>query len=908
MFILIPISFAAEFNLSDDNINNLEEYNDIGDLQDNVEIPLESNGNEDNGAGDFEILQNEDEIHVDIHGNDDNSGDYDHPLLTINKALNISKDNSRIVIHEGVYKENNLNITKSLEIQGQGNVVIDAENKSRIFTINTASSGEVILSGITFINGNAYQGGAIYVRGAVTTIDNSKFISNYAVTEGGAIYWNADYGRLTNTVVENNYARSGSGVTWGEYDSSLSIGGGEYGQIINCTFVNNHLMQDGDACIGLAIYSDRSKVINSTFSNHKTLLNSSFEVVYINGDYATVEGCKFINNEMTLAGALGFDGNFAIAFNNSFINNSVSFADSFGGAIGIQSENANIYNNTFINNGGKNCIGGAIFINTVETFSFNFINVTNNLFVDNNGNLGGCVYANGNTNMLTLKINDNTFNQAKATNGAGIYLVDIYNPVEIKNNNFTDSFSQYGAGIYAFGCILDISKNSIFNCTSALSENIYTNGEVKGIKKLKFNDIKFALGQQTNLTAILLDDMGNSITASGITFNVNGTEIKGKNIVKYSSDTFGVYVISGKYDYDSSVKIETGVLSVLYPVNLNLVCEKYYGKNVKVEINLTNASGNPITNAYIIVNFGENDILLKTDENGIAKINTQLNHGKYNVNIRFDDDSYYKSANFTSTIEVLQSIVVEDMTRAYNSGMDFKAKLFNSDGSLLKNTNVVFNVNGKKYSVMSDLNGIAKLNVKLNVGKYSVSLTNPNTGDESYNVVNIVKRITNNKNINVYFTSAGYYKVRITGDDGKFVGAGEIVSIKVNGVIHKIKTDKNGYASFKINLNPKTYTVTAQYKGFKVSNKIVVKPLLTAKNLSKKKAKKIKFTAKLVNNKGKVVKGKKITFKIKGKTYKAKTNKKGIATIYIKNLKVGKYTIKTSYAKSVIKNTIKIKR
>ena len=84
--------------------------------------------------------------------------------------------------------------------------------------------------------------------------------------------------------------------------------------------------------------------------------------------------------------------------------------------------------------------------------------------------------------------------------------------------------------------------------------------------------------------------------------------------------------------------------------------------------------------------------------------------------------------------------------------------------------------------------------------------------------------------------------------------------------------------------------------------------MLTAKNISKKKAKKVKFSAKLVNSKGKAVKGKKITFKIKGKTYKVKTNKKGQATLTLKNLKVGKYKITTKYGKSTIKNTIKIKK
>ena len=160
----------------------------------------------------------------------------------------------------------------------------------------------------------------------------------------------------------------------------------------------------------------------------------------------------------------------------------------------------------------------------------------------------------------------------------------------------------------------------------------------------------------------------------------------------------------------------------------------------------------------------------------------------------------------------------------------------------------------------------------------------------------------------MYFSDGAFYKVRVVGIDGKIVGSGVIVKIKVNGKTYKIKTNKYGYALFKINFKPGKYIITAEYNSYKVSNKINVKALLTAKNISKKKSKKIKFSSKLVNNKGKALNGKKITFKFKGKIYKAKTNKKGIATITIKNLKVGKYTITSIWNKFAIKNTIRIKK
>lgn len=110
----------------------------------------------------------------------------------------------------------------------------------------------------------------------------------------------------------------------------------------------------------------------------------------------------------------------------------------------------------------------------------------------------------------------------------------------------------------------------------------------------------------------------------------------------------------------------------------------------------------------------------------------------------------------------------------------------------------------------------------------------------------------------------------------------------------------------KINLKAGKYKITTVYDPYKVSNRIVVKSVLSAKNIIGKNVRNLKFKVKLVNKKGKAVKGKTIKFKFRGKTYKAKTNKKGIATLAVKNLKVGKYKIKSVYGKSSITRSIKI--
>ena len=94
-----------------------------------------------------------------------------------------------------------------------------------------------------------------------------------------------------------------------------------------------------------------------------------------------------------------------------------------------------------------------------------------------------------------------------------------------------------------------------------------------------------------------------------------------------------------------------------------------------------------------------------------------------------------------------------------------------------------------------------------------------------------------------------------------------------------------------------------------VKNRIVVKSTLKTKNVSKKVKKSGKFTVKVLNSKGKAYSKQTVKIKFKGKTYNLKTNKKGIATFKLsKNLKAGKYTIKTTCNGLTNSNKITVKK
>ncbi len=342
-----------------------------------------------------------------------------------------------------------------------------------------------------------------------------------------------------------------------------------------------------------------------------------------------------------------------------------------------------------------------------------------------------------------------------------------------------------------------------------------------------------------------------------------------------------------------------------------LVCENvttYYNSNAKFIVTLMNDKNKALSQQKIYITVNGVETTYVTDDEG--KIYLPINHtlGKYNVSVEFKGSKSYYPANSSGSVEVLATIESEDVIKLYGTNVQYFSLFKDSNGKPLSNTNVMFNIAGKNYYYNTTPIGIVRLNINLSPGVYSIIAYNPQTTQQIKTFLTIYNKLMENKNLNNYFGTASTYGVRAYGNDGKPVGEGNLVIFKVNGKTYKVKTDQNGYAKITLMLKPKQYVVTAEFNGTKVSNKIIVKPVLTTKISSNKKTKKTKVTAKLINTKGQPVKGKKITFKIKGKKYKAKTNKKGIASINIKlKLKKGTYKIYTIYGKSKVINKIKIK-
>ena len=456
-----------------------------------------------------------------------------------------------------------------------------------------------------------------------------------------------------------------------------------------------------------------------------------------------------------------------------------------------------------------------------------------------------------------------------------------------------------------------LGDNNYYPSNTTFTLNV---NQHKSILNVELNDV--GLSDRINCKVSLNSKEGEPITST-VRLTIGNTNyyidvVEGTGSLVIGRMPVGNYAYTVSYDGDenftsASYSGNFKVVDDLLDVNLTVSdLTKYYGGKDKLQILLKNSNNNPFANQVVIVKIASKEYRLVTNSKGIATLDVNLNPGVYTVDVVFEETSRYNRASANATLEVLPTVEGIDVVKIYGSGTQYFAAFLDANGKALGNTKVTFTISGNSYTLTTLPNGVARVNVNFKVGNYVISTVNPVTGQKLSNKITIFAPIMENKDSSNYYGAKTNYKVRIYGSNAKPVGAGKVVSFKVNGKTYKVKTDKNGYAKLAVKLNIKTYTVTATYSGYKVSNKIKVKPLLSAKDMNKKKAKTTRFSAKLVNSKGKIAVGKKVTFKVNGKKYTAKTNSKGVAIVKL-NLGVGTHKIQSIYGKSKITNKIVIR-
>ena len=498
---------------------------------------------------------------------------------------------------------------------------------------------------------------------------------------------------------------------------------------------------------------------------------------------------------------------------------------------------------------------------------------------------------------------------------------------------------------------------------------VLSEGRIRGIDT-KTLSTKFILtGNYASVTPVICENIIYAVLGDAIVaYDINGNQLWKTKVTDGAGDKLvldpdnGLYHTNSKgalYRYDLITGKESLIsnLKVISDILISNNGDLFFASD-SIFYRLS-SNGNVLWKSSLITNLDN----LAMDKNGVIYATSKDNklysitHGDLKntdigaevngnqVTVTLDSDAT-GLVNLTVNGKTYSGVISDGKCIITSSISDIKTLIvsysgdlrFNNASKSLAMSDFVVNLDYSKNSVLSlnlasDATGDVKIsvdgksyNANLNNGKATVNIPDLSLGSHSVTVVysgdakyagfsktaSVLTPTLTGSDMATLYTSNDYYKVRLTQNSKAL--SGKTVTITIGSSKYNVKTDKNGYASVKINLAPKSYKVTVEYVNIKITKKLTVKSIVTAKNVNvKKSAKSLKIKVSLKKVNGKYLKGKKVTLKVNGKKITAKTNKKGVATFTVKKsilkkLKKGKkYAYSVTYLKDSVKKRIKVK-
>ena len=829
--------------------------------------------------------------------------------------------------------------------------------------INLSNGSDLILKNVTFRDNSALgiygEGGAVYARGHIF-IYNCTFENNFATGAAGAVYALSTTHIESTDFINNSANWYGGGVLTTsrmDIDSCSFEGNDAYsGSAFHFTVVSD----DNSICVKFNNCNFVNNVANEGTISTSSFRNITFDRCNFTGNRANrggvvykaslsrtfVRNCLFDNNSAEL-GAVFYEGSssYIVLWDSYLINNHASDKGSvfYGKSSNFLANNTVFYNNTncVICNGKGNI---TVMNSRISNYESDFVTqfLGGNVIITNNtwgaydcdeilDGIGDAIY----------------FDEIDCTQIAIDWGLDP--EPEIYRNSDSDCCSIYvriNETDYAIAHRRDSNSGnltqSIDQCEDYVKyykptseyfflTKVYTNGWVfgtGGLDEAVYNEKVEAIASDMVKNQYIDPD------ALELIFKVKRDDVgRGHLLIVAPNGTYGNLIYNDKNNITSFFEI--GVLGdnsfIVSPNGPD------YRRQGSLD-NLTDPVGECVYFAAVdkygvqrhsivvhhitLSDAGFSDALYVSNEDG--RFINQSNAG-------YCDEFWFKE-EFTPSYEIPlildykyigtyyllnKTVISQNASRGYNSDYLFTVQLFSREGDFLACQVVNVTVNGNTNEYVTNNEGIIRIPFTGLTSTQNIMLTNPLTCEIAKNTIKVVPRLAGS-NVAMDYFDGSKYAVKVYGADGKPVGAGETVTVKLNKITYRLKTNAKGLAILNIpnTLTPKAYAVTASYAGQSIKNTINVKQTLkTSKNkVIRKSTGKCVFEATLKTSKNKPLKYKIISFKFNGKTYKAKTNSKGIAKVTINKkvidkLKIGKkYGLNVVYQRDVVKSTVTVKR
>ncbi len=843
-------------------------------------------------------------IYVSTLGNDSYDGSSeDNAVATIEHAVDIA--NGKIIILPGEYQVNSLlNITKDLDIAGEGDVLI-RDNVEYSFryegrvVVDHYDDGDFWSEASNEWFTYVYQG--LIINNANLNLTNIKFTSQNEINDSYILNYanlflnncefyniNLEYRYLRDVYIYDSYGGSYGGdsaifeyitridpygITDILYDDT-SIIGNKIGAELT---VNGTTFKDVSASRFVIDSVGELLVNNSKFNNSGTVISAYNKTAILNSEFKRNSGTVICTgNDRYFIYESSHYSYSSIDLNSFAIVDNCSFENS-GMPIELNSRSLNSLQST--------------------------LTVANSIF---NKNTRSAIYINKNADLVADSVLI-TINQCVFTNNSVVNALsgttDISNSVILEdgvaitisqNATVTANDNWWGTNDKPTNVGENVKIDTWVNMNATCSHSAVHPGDEVAVDAIFDNpNLPDGVINVTFTSAGGLNKVVKAVNGrANITYAVNGDD---KEINVSSSDVA------------MSLPIEV----IKYQVNLTAEdLEMTYRDGSKLEVRLVDEGNNPVAGALIHVDNGIGSYKYRTDNEGIANVPINLKPGEYNYTITFGGDDIYEGdeTNVTVSVNKIDTVIsVVDENVTYKEEANYHINLTDINGNPISGATLKVHNGVKTLKYRTDADGVAVVPINLKPGDYIFIVFFE--GNNIYKTSNMSSNVVVNKatvnmdaaDLSVAYNDRSNVTVRLTDVNGDAISG---VTVKFdNGInAYRYRTDADGVASSPIKFKPGVYTYTFIFDGngiyaaANLTKTVTVNKVATSLeagnvNLTYKNG---NLTARLTDSEGNAIAGATIKFANGDKVYRYRTDSNGVATAPI-NLNPGEYDYTISY-------------
>lgn len=384
---------------------------------------------------------------------------------------------------------------------------------------------------------------------------------------------------------------------------------------------------------------------------------------------------------------------------------------------------------------------------------------------------------------------------------------------KIIDSKATYTLNNLSAGSYNVNATYngDINHNSsTFNGISFDIEDIKYDVSAPDVTKYYNGPERFV---------VTLKDLNNNPIANAkIKININGVNYN-RTTGANGQTTVALGIPVGNYtafvEYED-IKVESSV--IIKPTVSGNDITKIFRNGTQYYAKFIDTKGSVLKNTP--VEFNINGIFYKrtTNDQGVAKMNINLNPGEYIITATNPNSTEMHS----NIVAVLPNIVDNhDLTKFYRNDSQYVIKVLDDKGNpAAAGGTVTFNINGVLYNRTINATGHVKMNINLAPGKYIITAEYNNY--KTSNVINVLP-VLEAKDLNMKYRDGSKFEVKLVDGQGKAF-ASQKITFNINGVFYTRTTGADGIVRLNINLMAGEYIITSMYEnGAAISNKVTIR-------------------------------------------------------------------------------------